>query len=143
MWRHNRHCYIMEVTLVLSSFECEVLSRWNLVKYLRAVRETFLTCFWLSVGDWKLVLGSFMILLKWRYSKIWPFLIVDIYHFYLHLIHLFKKIKNWNLDIISYWVIGEVAKLKRTWNLASVFQIVQKFRENYCSCFYLSICPVW
>ena len=39
--------------------------------------------FWLNVGDWKLVPGPFMILLKWQYSKIWPFLLVEIYHFEL------------------------------------------------------------
>ena len=27
-------------------------------------------------GDWILVSGPFMILLKWQYSEIWPFLIV-------------------------------------------------------------------
>ena len=30
-----------------------------------------------------------------------------------------------------------------TWNLAPVFHIVQKIRENYCPCLYLSIGPVW
>ena len=45
------------------------------------VWQTFLTYFWLNAGDWKLVPGSFMILLKWQYSKIWSFLMVDIYHF--------------------------------------------------------------
>ena len=34
-----------------------------------------------SIGDWKLALGPCMILLKGQYSKMWPFLIVDIYHF--------------------------------------------------------------
>ena len=37
--------------------------------------------FWLNAGDWELVPGPFMILLKLQYNKIWPFLIVDIYHF--------------------------------------------------------------
>ena len=33
--------------------------------------------------------------------------------------------------------LEQVAKLKRTWNLALVLQIVQKIPENYCSCLYL------
>ena len=37
----------------------------------------------------------------------------------------------------------QVAKLKRTWNLAPVFQIVQKIPENYCPCLFLSIGQVW
>ena len=45
-----------------------------------AVWQTFLTCFWLNAGDWKLVPGTFMILLQWQYSEIWSFLIVDICH---------------------------------------------------------------
>ena len=38
-------------------------------------------CFWLNAGDWELVPDPFIILLKLEYSEIWPFLIVDIYHF--------------------------------------------------------------
>ena len=34
--------------------------------------------------------------------------------------------------------MGQVAKLKRTWNLVPVSQIVQKITENYCPCLYLS-----
>ena len=37
----------------------------------------------------------------------------------------------------------QVAKLKRTWNLPPVLQIVQKIHENYCPCLYLSIGQVW
>ena len=37
-------------------------------------------------------------------------------------------------------LLGQVvAKLKRTWNLASGLQIVQKIPENYCRFLYLSI----
>ena len=105
LWCHHRHCCIMEVTLVLISFESYVLSKWNLVKYECAVWQTFLACFWLNAGGWKLVPGSFTILLKWH-SEIGPFSIADIYHFYMSLIHLFKKIKHWYLNIIGYGVIG-------------------------------------
>ena len=34
--------------------------------------------------------------------------------------------KHWNLDIFGHWVIGEVAKLKWTCNLAPLLQIVPK-----------------
>ena len=37
----------------------------------------------------------------------------------------------------------QVAKLKRAWNLAPVYQIFQKIPENYCPCLYLSITRVW
>ena len=35
--------------------------------------------------------------------------------------------------------MGQVAKLKRTWNLATVLQIFQKITKNYCPCLYLSV----
>ena len=44
------------------------------------VWQTFLTCFWLFAGDWKLVPDPFLILLKWQHVEIWPFLIVGIHH---------------------------------------------------------------
>ena len=65
-----------------------------------------LTCFWVKAEGWKQVPGPFMILLKWQYSEIWPFLIVDIYHFWFSLMHFFKKLKHCNLYIIDYWVTG-------------------------------------
>ena len=37
----------------------------------------------------------------------------------------------------------QVTKLKRTWNLVPVLQIVQKIPENYCPWLYLSIGKVW
>ena len=39
--------------------------------------------------------------------------------------------------------MGLVAKLKRTWNLAPVFRIVQKITENYCPWLYLPTGQVW
>ena len=33
LWHHHRHCYIMEITLMLISLESQVLSKWNFVKY--------------------------------------------------------------------------------------------------------------
>ena len=64
------------------------------------------TCFWLNAGNWKLVPGSFMISLKWKYSEIWPIIIVYIKLFSTSFIHLFKKMKHWNLVISGYWLIG-------------------------------------
>ena len=37
----------------------------------------------------------------------------------------------------------QVSKLKRTWNLVPVLQIVQMIPENYCPWLYLSISHVW
>ena len=62
--------------------------------------------FLFNTGAWKLVSGSFMILFNRKYSKVWPFLIVHIYHFLFSLTHLFEKKEYWNLDISGYWVIG-------------------------------------
>ena len=39
--------------------------------------------------------------------------------------------------------LEQVCKVKRTWNLAPVLQIVQKIPENYCIWSYLSIGQVW
>ena len=44
--------------------------------------------------------------IKTTNSEIWPFSIVEIYHFWLFLIQIFKKMEHWNLNIIGYWVIG-------------------------------------
>ena len=57
--------------------------------------------------SWKLVPGSFMILLKWQYSKIWPFLMVDIYHFLIVLYSIpFQKnetLESWHICLSSNW----------------------------------------
>ena len=52
----------------------------------------------------------------------------------MSLSHLFEKMKFWNPDLIGYSINGAGAKLKRTWNLAPVLQIVQKIDENCCLC---------
>ena len=39
--------------------------------------------------------------------------------------------------------MGQVAKLKRTWNLVLVLQTVQKITENYCFSLYLLTDQVW
>ena len=83
--------------------------------------ETLPTCFCHNGRDWKLVPGSFTILIKWKHSKIRPFLIVGIYHFSLSLAYyLSQKMKHWNLDITGYWVteagfyIEEVLELSQS-----------------------------
>ena len=53
---------------------------------------------------------------------------------------LFTFSKKWNTGIFTQPVI---AKLKRTWNLSPVLQIVQKIPENYCPCLYLLVSQVW
>ena len=58
----------MKVTLMLISFElCSMTIISNFF-------------FWLNARDWKLVPGPSMILLKLKYSDLWPFLKLDIYH---------------------------------------------------------------
>ena len=101
LWRHLRHCYIMEVTLVLIFFFW-ILStiKMKFGQILVCVWQTFLTCFWLNAGDWKLVPGPVIILLEWQYSKIWQFLIVDICHFSLSLLKFSKKWKTGILTIV-------------------------------------------
>ena len=46
---------MMEVRLMLISFESYILSY---------ITSNIITYFWLNTGDWKLVQGPFMILLK-------------------------------------------------------------------------------
>ena len=111
LWRHHRSCSIMEVTLMLSSFESWVLSKWNLVKYYCAVWKTWLICFWFNARVWKLVPFPFMISLKWQCSKIWPFLMLAFTTFNFTLFTF--SMKRWNLDIIGYWVIGAGSKIKK------------------------------
>ena len=47
------------------------------------------------------------------------------------------------MTLLVIELLEQVAKLERTWNVASVLQIVQKIPENYCLCLYLSIGQVW
>ena len=117
LWYHHRYCYIIEVTLVLISFESQVLSKWNLVEHWCAVWQIFLTSFWLNAGDWKLVPSPFMILIKWQYSKIWSFLMVNIYQFKMSLIHLFKKyetLESWHNCFFNNW--SRLLNWKGPWN---------------------------
>ena len=43
----------------------------------------------------------------------------------MSLVHLFKKVKHSDFDIISYWVIGAGSYIEKTWNLSRVFQTDQ------------------
>ena len=65
----------------------------------------FATCFWLNFGDWKLVLGPFMILMK-LYNKTCQFLVIDIYHAQFSFNYPFKKIEHLKLNQIGCGVIG-------------------------------------
>ena len=49
-----------------------------LVYLIKSISKIF---FLAQSGDWKLVPGPFMFLMKWRNYKICQFLVVDIYHF--------------------------------------------------------------
>ena len=48
-------------------------------------------------------------LLKWQNSEIWPFLIVEVYHFWLSLVHLFKNMKHWTRD--RFWLLRNWSRL--------------------------------
>ena len=80
LWRHDRYCCIMQVTFVLIFWILSPL-KMKFRQILVCCMTKFVTCYWLNAGDWKLVPASFMILLKWQYSKFWSFLMADIYHF--------------------------------------------------------------
>ena len=71
------------------------------VYFIKNICNIFLVKCWRLRATFRLS-DPFMTLLKWQYSEIKAFLIADIYHFYCLLIHLFKKMKHWNLDIIGY-----------------------------------------
>ena len=93
LWCYYKHCWMMEVTLILISLNPKYYQNeiWSNASVLYDKNCCMTTCFWLNAGDWKLAPGFYMILLKWQNSKIWPFLMIDIYHFYLSLTHLYKK----------------------------------------------------
>ena len=57
----------------------------------------------------------------------------------MSLIHLFKKLKDCNLDLIGYSLIGAGCSVQKDQDLAPVHQIVQTIPENFCPCLYLLI----
>ena len=98
----------------------------------------------LDAGDWKPVPGSFMILLKWKYSEIWPFFNSWHLQFLIVPYSSFQKcetLESWHKCLLSNW--SRLLNWKRTWNLAPILQIIQKIPENYCPCLYLTIGQVW
>ena len=76
---YDRHCCIMEFTVMLIFFWILGTIKTKFGQIVVTVWKTFLTCFWLNAGDWKIIPGLFMILLKQKYSRIWPFLIVRVF----------------------------------------------------------------
>ena len=68
LWRRHRHWSIMEVTLLVISFESYAIGKQHLVRWF-IFWETILRCFF-SSEDWNLVPGPFMVLIKWEYNKI-------------------------------------------------------------------------
>ena len=57
---------------------------------------------------WRLETGfrTFYDFIKITISQNLVIFIFHIYHFWMAHIHLLKKMKHWNLEIIGYWVIG-------------------------------------
>ena len=99
---------------------------------------TNISSIFFNAGDWKLVLDPFYDFIK---MTIWRDLaILNSWHLPFSIVPYspFRKNKHWNLDIIGIEQLEQVAKLKRTWNLVSVLQIVQRICVNYCPCLYLS-----
>ena len=81
-----------------------------------------------------------MIILKRQYSKILPFLLVDIYHFNWPLFIFWKKnMKHWNLDIIGYWVIGTGCQIKKDLEKVSVL----KRSKDLCSKDFWKLFPLF
>ena len=58
--------------------------------------------------------------MKLQYNKVCKFLIIGNYHFLLSLIHPFKKMKRWKLDVIVYWVIGAGCCKYKNLNISSL-----------------------
>ena len=75
------------------------------------VCQIFITCFWLNAADWKLVPGPFMILLKWQNNELWPFLIVDIYHWLTLIVSYSHFQKNETLESWLSWLLSNLNKL--------------------------------
>ena len=105
LWRHLRHCYIMEVTLnayflwILSTIKMKLGQ--ILLCCMRNISNMFLAQCWRPETSFR----PCIMLLKWQCREIWSFLIVYIYHFKCPLFTFSKKMKRWNLNLIIYWVI--------------------------------------
>ena len=94
---------IMEVTLMLISFSIllstiKIKFDQILVCCITNIYNTFLRLK-INAGDWKLVPGPLMTLLKWQYSKIWQFF--NRWHLpFLKVLYLpFQK--KWNTGILT------------------------------------------
>ena len=72
--------------------------KMNLVKYYCTVWKISLSYIWLNAGDWKLVPGPFMILLKWQYARSsnFQYLIFTIFK-----CPLFTFSEKWNNGILT------------------------------------------
>lgn len=70
LWRHHMYCHIIEVTIILISFESWLLSKWNLVNYsnpqvLYCMRNiSVLVQCW---KDWEPVPGPLQLTLLWKF----------------------------------------------------------------------------
>ena len=85
----------------------KVLSKWSLVQILVCYMTNIFNMFKsLNAGDWKLITGTFMTLLKLQWSENLQFFNIWQIAFLIVSYPSFQKIKHWTLDIIGYWVIG-------------------------------------
>ena len=93
----------------------------------------------LETGNWKLVPGPLMVLLNWQQRDL---AIFNSWYLQIFNCPLFtfskKKIKDWNLDIIDYSVIGAGCSIEDL-ELSPSLPNVRKIPENCCPCLYLSI----
>ena len=60
----------------------------------------------------------------------------------MSLIHLFKKMKHWNLDIVGYWVIGAGCEIEKDLKLRPSPPDCSKDSLKLLP-FYLSVGQVW
>ena len=100
---HNGSCtrkvHIMEVAYFFWILSTTKIKFGQILQYC-TVWQTFQTCFLLNAGDWKLIPGPFMILLKQQYSKTQPFFRGHIFN-----CPLFTFSRKWNTGILTLLVI--------------------------------------
>ena len=92
LWCHHRHYYILEVALAYFFWILSNISM-KFGQILAYLKTNISNMFLAQSADWKLVQGSFMVLMKWQYKKISQILAVDIYHLHFSIKHW--KRHNW------------------------------------------------
>ena len=102
LWRHHRHCCIM------NSFAYFVSPKYYQNEIWSNTSISYNKYFWHVFGSMLETETSSRPMYDFNEMtiKIYKFLVVNIYHFLSSLIHPFKKMKHWKLNTIGYWVIG-------------------------------------